>query len=315
MADEDVADAAVDTDVNSETATETTTEESTATIVENSPEKGDTGKGPVIPDWPDDWRDKLAKGDAKARKRLDRFQSPADVMKSWQALEQKMSSGDVKATLPDDASEDQIAAYRKDNGIPETPDGYLESLPDGLVIGDEDKEQVKSYIERVHGKNADPAVVAESLAWYNDLKENAIAAQSEADKVAKQKNEDALRVEWGGEFRSNINSIMSFLDTAPSADDGTPLKDLMLGARLADGTHMGNHPAMLKWLAQMASDANPAGFVSPGVGLSQVDSVEAEISTIEKTMRTDRNTYNKDQKMQDRYLTLLGAREKLKASV
>lgn len=266
----------------------------------------------VAPDWPDDWRDKLAKGDEKVRKRLDRFQSPADVLKSWQSLEQKLSSGDMKAKLPDDATEEQIAAYRKENGIPEKPEGYLENLPNGLVIGDEDKPLVESYIERVHGKNADPAVVAETLDWYYKVQEDQIAQQAEADTQAKQKFDDELRAEWGGEYRSNINSIYAFLDSAPSADDGTPLKELMLGSRLADGTPIGNHPTMLRWLARLASDANPAGFVSPGAGGSQVESVEAEIEEINKVMRSNRAAYNKDEKMQARYRDLLSAREKLK---
>lgn len=267
----------------------------------------------VTPDWPEDWRDKLAKGDDKVRKRLDRFQSPADVLKSWQSLEQKLSSGDVKSRLPDNATDEQIADYRKEHGIPDKAEGYLENLPNGLVIGDDDKELVGSYVERVHGKNADPAVVAETLDWYYGVQEEQIAKQAQADADAKQKFDDELRSEWGNEYRQNINSINSFLDTAPADDDGTALKDLLLGSRLSDGTPIGNHPTMLRWLARVAADANPAGFVSPGAGLSQIDSVNDEIASIEKSMRTNRAAYNKDEKMQARYLELLSAREKIGA--
>ena len=57
---------------------------------------------------------------------------------------------------------------------------------------------------------------------------------------------------------------------------------------------------------------NPAGVVVPGSHADPSKGVDDEISTIEKTMRTNRSEYNRDEKMQARYRELLGAREKLK---
>ncbi len=278
----------------------------------------DTGKDdapkPVKGDWPENWRDIMAKDDAKLRKRLDRFKSPNDITQSFLAAEQRISTGDLKAKLPDDATDEQIAEYRKENGIPEKAGGYLDALPDGLVIGDDDKPVIEGFLERAHGKNADPAVVSDMIGWYYEQQEEAVAVQAEADKAFKQEAEDALRAEWGGEFRGNLNAMNAFLDSAGSDENGTPIKDLLLNSRAADGSKFANNPAMLKWLTKLADDANPAGFVAPGTGMSQIDSVDTEIAGIEKTMREDRNAYNKDQKMQDRYLQLLTAREKLKAA-
>ena len=270
----------------------------------------------VAPDWREDWRDLMAGGDPKERARLDRFRSPVDVYKSARELEKKMSSGDVKAKLPSDATEEQIAAWRKDNGIPEKPDGYLEKLPSGLVIGDEDKPMLESYLAEVHGANATPEVVAKTLDWYFRQQEATAAAQTDAqadaDKVFKQWAEDALRAEWGAEYRGNVNSIMSFLDAAPPTDDGSPLKGLLMGARLSDGTLLGNNPTALKWLASLAQEANPAGFIAPGAGTSQLSVVEDELNGIRKVMRESRHTYDKDEKMQERFRVLLAAQEKLR---
>lgn len=263
-------------------------------------------------DFPEDWRQKLAGEDEKALKRLERFKSPKDVFTAYRALEAKMSSGEVKSSLPDDASEEEIAAYRKDHGIPETPDGYLEALPSGVVVGDDDREMMNSFLEKVHAKNASPEFVSEAIDWYYQTQEESIAAQAEADKQRRQEAEEELRAEWGAEYRSNINSIKAFLETAPASEDGTALSELLLGARLADGTPLGDHPSALRWLAKLADEANPAGFVAPGVAGNQADTIESEITEIEKTMRTNRKAYDKDQKMQERYLQLLDARDKLK---
>lgn len=262
-------------------------------------------------DWPEDWRAKLAGEDEKVLKRLERMKSPKDVLKSWRALETKLSSGDVKATLPEGATEEQVAEYRKENGIPDTPEGYLEALPNGLVVGEDDKEAVNSFLESAHGKNASPEFVASALDWYYERQEETAAQQVTADREYKQQSEDALRAEWGNEYRANVNSVQAFLDTAPVDEDGTPLKELLLGARLSDGTALGDNPLALKWLVGLAEAENPAGFVSPGAGGTQAESVEAEIAEIEKLMRTDPPAYYKDQKKQDRLLLLYKTQEKL----
>lgn len=263
----------------------------------------------VAPDWASDWREKMAGGDEKELKRLARFQSPVDVYKSNRELEKKMSAGPAKLTA--DATPEQIAEYRKANGIPEKADGYLAALPKGLVIGDADKPIVEAFINRAHGKNAPPEVVADAIDWYYGEQERIATEQAAADKEFSLKSSDALREEWGAEFRGNINSITAFLDAAPAADDGTPLKDLMMNARLGDGTRLGDNPVALKWLARLAADANPAGFVSPSSGSSQIEGVTDEIAKIEGLMRTNRTAYNKDEKMQARYRQLLDAKEKL----
>lgn len=265
---------------------------------------------PVTPDWAPDWREKMAGGDEKELARLGRFKSPVDVYRSNRELEKKMSAGPAKLTA--DATPEQIAEFRKANGIPEKADGYLEALPKGLVIGDADKPMIEGFLNRVHGKNAPPEVVADAIDWYYGEQERIAAAQAQADKEFSLKSSDALREEWGGEFRANINSITAFLDAAPATDDGTPLKDLMMNARLGDGTRLGDNPAALKWLARLASDANPAGFVSPGAGGSQIESAEKELDGLKLRMRTDRAGWDKDAKAQARYMQLVSAIEKMK---
>jgi len=264
-------------------------------------------------DWPEDWRSKLAGDDAKALKAFERFKSPNDMAKSLLEAQKKISSGATRPQLAEGATEEQVAEYRKALGVPDTPDGYLEKINSGLVIGDDDKPLLESFLASAHGKNAPPEFVESALEWYYDLQEKQTAEQSAADSEAKRNGEDALRAEWGGEFRANINAITAFLDTAPTTEDGTPLKDLLMGARLSDGTALGNHPDALRWLSNMASESNPAGFVSPGAGGSQAQSVDDEIASIQKVMRSDRATYDKDPKMQARLLTLLDAQAKLSA--
>ena len=268
----------------------------------------DTDKA-VLPDWRDDWREKMANGDPKELKHLERFASPVDVYKSKREADRKLTAGDLKAKLAADATPEQVTAWRKDNGVPEAPAGYLDALPKGLVIGDDDKSLVDGFLARVHGKNADPAVVSEALGWYYDAQEEALAAQTKADSDYVASSTDSLRAEWGAEFRSNVNSIQSFLDGAPPADDGTPFKTLLLTARLGDGTLLKDNPVALKWLAGLAAAENPTGFVSPG-GSGGIDTIDSGIARIEGILRTDRGSYDRDPAMQRQFRQLLEAKER-----
>lgn len=263
--------------------------------------------------WPEDWRKEFAGDDEKALKELDRFQSPKDVAAALRESQKLIRSGAHKKPLAADATPEQVAEWRKEQGIPETPEGYLEKLPGGLVIGDDDKPLVETFISDMHAQNAPPALVHKALDWYHRTQERAAAAQAEADTTFRAKVEDELRADWGPEYRANLNSAMSLLDTMPVMDDGTAVKDLFLKGRLADGTPIGNHPGVLRWLTRMAAEAGSSGFIAPSDGASRIESVETEIASIEKTMREQPRAYFKDNKMQERYRTLLDAQEKLKA--
>lgn len=274
--------------------------------------------GPVAApaDWPEDWRAKMSGEDKDALKVIERYKSPADVAKALREAQKKISSGQVRPQLAKDATDADIAAYRKELGIPEKADGYLEALPNGLVIGDGDKEIASSFLETAHAANMPPEFVGAALDWYYKSQEDQVTAMKAADKEYRASTEDDLRSEWGGEYRANINSVKNFLDSAPVVgqdEDGKDitLGDLLRGSRSPDGRLLGDHPAFLRWAAEMATSANPAGFVAPSGGGSQADSVADEIEKLETYMRDDRLAYNKDEKAQARLRQLYDAQAKL----
>ena len=74
--------------------------------------------------WPDDWREQLAAGDEGLLKQLKRYASPANYAKAGFEAQQRLRAGQAKEPLPENPTPEQITAWRKDNGIPEAPDGY-----------------------------------------------------------------------------------------------------------------------------------------------------------------------------------------------
>lgn len=290
------------------TAVDTTKTESTEasrTIV-NDPGKDDNVV--TMADWPADWREKLAGEDAKTLNRLKRFGSPKDILKSYAELERKLSSGDMKrATPPDNATPEQIKEWRAEVGIPETPEGYLETLPEGIVVGDDDKELISDYLKEMHASNATPDQIAANLKWYYDFNERQQERQSEQDRTFHDTAVEELREEWGPEYKANVNMVKNLLSSAPEG-----IAENIMAARLADGTLLGDNPNALRWLSALAREANPIHTVTGASGASGMKSLQDEIGRLEKMMGNKRSEYwtgPSADKNQARYRELVAARD------
>lgn len=302
-------DAEVQDDVTVETDAKPVEQESADDGAKTLGDGGAAQKDVAAPaDWPEDWRTKLAGEDEKLAKRLERMQSPQDVLKAWRSLEQKQSSGELKAVLPEGASDEEIAAYREANGIPAEPKGYLDSLPSGVVIGENDQALVDSFLADAHGSNASPEFVGKAIDWFYSTQEQRVAELHKTDNEFKAGSEEALRSEWGADFDTNLMVFENFIDQAPAG-----VRDHILKGRLADGSVIGNNPDFLKWIVGVARESNPSATVVPAAGAKGVEGVREEIAKIEGLMRTNRSAYNKDTAMQERYKQLLEAEEKLSA--
>ena len=270
----------------------------------------DTGTAPKGDEswWKPDWRDQIAKDDKTVKNILGRYATPADAIQSAIEIRKKISAGEIKMPLPKDAKPEDIAKWRADNGIPESPDKYELKLRDGLSIGKEDKPIIDGFLKTMHEKNTPPELASAAIDWYYGEIERQTEARAVADKAAASEAHEALREEWGPEFRTNLNVVENLLATMPKevADD-------FKFGRLANGTPIMASPAAIKWMLNMNLQLNPHSKVVPSNASNPASALDDEIATIEKTMRTDRKAYDKDEKMQARLRDLYGAREGLKA--
>lgn len=266
----------------------------------------------VTPDWPATWRELLADKDVKVQERLGRFNSVKDIWNSYTNLEKKLSSGQHVATLPTDRepTADELTAYRKASGIPETAADYAKALPPELVIGEADRTAVDLLMNRMHKLNASPAIVKEAVQTYYDALEHAQQEAIQAQAAIKTATEDTLRKEWGAEYRSNIHAITNMLSGAPEV-----VRDLLAKATLSDGSLAFNNADFLRWFAGLTRELNPASTVVPAGHGDPMTSVVSQLNEYKTRMQKDINAWQHPSNAADRsrYLELLRAQEKMQA--
>lgn len=277
-----------------------------------APAAAPAADAPKPPTWPEDWRSLAAGGDEKTAKLMERYASPTEMAKALRELNVRISKGELKAPLKKDASPEELKAWREEQGIPETPDKYDLTLPDGLVIGDNDKPYVDAYVAALHAENASPAVVKAGVAAYMQARQQQVAAIAERDGTQREEVEAELVAEWGhSDFKRNVAAVKSMLGQADSE-----VADMVLNARGPDGRAIANSPKVLRWLAQHARELGYVGGTIPPAGGSNAETVDSEIKKIEGLQYLEggaRNpAYWKDEKLQARYRELLEARNRLK---
>lgn len=259
--------------------------------------------------WPSDWRDKLAEalkpGDANFRKRLDRMVDPTAIGKSWLSLETKQSSGELKKALSPEATPEEVQAWRKENGLPEKAEDYKPELPDGVVLGETDKQVLEGFQKFMFDQNMTPDVMNKTLAWYFQEQQRVNEAQELADADFHESTKENLIAEWGlKDYKANLAVMGSLRDQMPGG-----LADRILAGRMADGRLIGDDPQFLSWFAQLARDVSPTATLT-SIGVDNIKSLDEQVKSIERTMQEDPAKYWKDDTMQARYRELLETRDR-----
>lgn len=204
------------------------------------------------------WRDDIAGSDEVFRKQLERYADFAAFGKAHRALLQRMSSGELKANVPfpENGTPEEQAAWRKEQGLPDNSEKYVESLalPNGMVLGELDKPVAVGFAEAALAANVKPDQYSKLVAKYYELKDAADQARHDADIAGKESMEDELRAEWGDEYRVNRGIVGNLRELMPPG-----LFDAMDHARAPDGTKIGNHPGFLRWMVWMGRELGLRG--------------------------------------------------------
>jgi hypothetical protein len=90
-----------------------------------------------------------------------------------------------------------------------------------------------------------------------------------------------------------------------------------MNSRLDTGERLGNNPQVIRWLAGLARELNPAATVVPGSGMNASQAIETELSNLKAMMGDRKSAYWKGSdaaKHQERYRELTSVQTKLRGN-
>ena len=227
------------------------------------------------------WRDPFSNGDEKSAKLFERYLTPADLGKSLLEKEAVIRASSLLKPLADDPTDDDLKAYREQQGVPLEFEGYYENLPKGVVIGEDDKAIVDSLIKEMHEENASPALVNRLIGWYNKWEDSITGDMDALDKAQKAETEDSLREEWGSDFRANEGLAAHFLQGLSKEKQAE-----LMGARMSDNRRLSNDPEFQQWMAKMGRELYGTQVYVPSGGQSSLQNRDARKAELAGWMHT-----------------------------
>jgi hypothetical protein len=222
-----------------------------------------------------------------------------DALMAGVAAQEKIRAGEYKqAKLPDDASDEDKKAWRKEMGIPEKPDDYDIPKVAGHEWTDEHKPILNEFKQVAFEANANQEQMSKVMEWYakDQAKKYADAVEETAamDRADKEVASDKLRAEFGiAEFKPRIRVVDRLLNDSEAMPNGLGKK--LMSARFLDDTgkwrRLINDVDYLRHLSDQAGDRYGEGAMITGDARASMNNRKVEI---EKIMKEDMGRYYRE---------------------
>lgn len=185
------------------------------------------------------WTDRLPDDLKQHEATLGRFPNFVEMARSYVHARSKL--GEKVAPPPaENATPEQVKAWRALVGAPETAEGYgikkPDKLPDGVEWND---DLAKGFAAMAHKHHLPPAAVQEIMGWWTEQSGNLAKAGREAAEAGLQtalkKQEDELRQAWGQNMDEKFGIAMRAARTfglQGNPADWTP-KDIVMALEMA----------------------------------------------------------------------------------
>jgi hypothetical protein len=243
----------------------------------------ETAEPSAPPSWREDWRTALAAGDEKKAKALQRFAKPENFAKAFFDIRERLVTTRADAEPPEEASEVELAQWRKQAGIPETPDGYEIAFPDGVTAGDRDKEELGAFLKFMHERHVAPRAAKAAFEFYMTTRAIGAEQASQAAEEATIENLAELRKTYPGrEYKRSIGLANDFLKGHFAGPDAQTQLDTILAARLPNGVQLTNYAPFVQLIVAMARASASEDDLVAGDAGGGARSVDEEFTELAK---------------------------------
>ena len=192
------------------------------------------------PETNTDWKASLS-DELRADKSLENIKDVSSLAKSY-IHAQKLVGADKIPVPNKHATEDDWNAVYKRLGRPETPDGYKFNLPEDQKV---DENGLKVFADHAHKLGLLPNQAEGLVKFYNEMQSNQLQEADSTALAGRQKAMDELQSEWGAAYKQKVDQANNVVASV--------FPQGFMSTNLADGTKLGDHPAVIKAFADLAS--------------------------------------------------------------
>ena len=218
------------------------------------------------------WRDAIT--DPDLRKQADRFNAPEDALRSVAEMRKKLSNAIVQPSK--DASDEDVAAYRKRIGVPDAPDKYDMPVPEGYEQTEYDKQFRDEVQKTFHSLNLNNDQAKGITEWWNNHKTQVAEAEKKANDAYVAEKQAELKKDWpGDEFAKNQDFGNRGLKSAAEMA-GVSVDDL-LQIKTEHGNYLLDNPDMVRLFSALGREMG-----EDRIGISEMDreTVQEEIKSL-----------------------------------
>lgn len=219
----------------------------------------------------EDWRATI--DDPDLQRLAQRYESPTALTRAVAALRRETATR-IKP-LGDSPTDEEIASYRRQTGVPDTADGYAFASPDGFEPNESNLAFRSAMAEAMHGAHVSALQAAALHDAFNAYVARQQAEAETAATEALERNVTALRQEFGADYDRNIEQARR----AARAFGNAGFIDF-LESRTVDGVPLGDHPEFVRAFARIGRGAEEAPI--------DADSGAADASTLDERIRDKR---------------------------
>lgn len=246
-----------------------------------------------------DWRAMLAGEDAKALERLARYNTPTDVTKALIEAQTKLSQRAEPPKLPENATPQQIAEWRKGLGVPDLGadakaeaflQAYKIAAPQGYELSQVESGMLEGLAKLAYEKGHSPREVKDITDFYFKSQAENKAALEKIDSTKQKEWVSALREEWGRDFEAKVAAGEQFLNQRFAGD--MDAKTQLLNAQLPGGGKLGDSPQFVKLIAELAMANGMTDRIEANALESNGKSLAEQQRDIEALMFKDPAKYN-----------------------
>ena len=204
----------------------------------------------------DAWRDTL---DEKRKEIATRFNSVGDIIQS--NIDLRTQNSQSIRVPADDATDDDVAKFRKAVGVPDEESAYVENfkVPDGVEITEQDQGIIDLLVPAAHKSNisqtAFDGVVGELLKVSHTMGENLV----EEIHAEQDRGTAALKKRWGDDYEANTNLAQRI--GAKRGESNPDFGAFMESTIGASKLRIGDHPEVVEMLSQIGRLTSEGGMV------------------------------------------------------